>query len=176
MEIKKINLNGNNQASAPSTSSQPSEGTTPSAPKSKFTNPLLFILIIGLGIASGAVLKGFIGSPGSSSSRSGVESPEEGQAVQPGEVFGAKDASDFADEATGILEAGGINGEGTHKLIRSGGVSQIAYLTSSVLDLDEFEGFKITVWGETFTAQKAGWLMDVGRVKVEELNPTPLEE
>jgi hypothetical protein len=26
-------------------------------------------------------------------------------------------------------------------------------------------GKKVQVWGETFKGQKAGWLMDVGRIK-----------
>ena len=66
----------------------------------------------------------------------------------------------------GNLESGGINGEGTHKLIRPGGDSQTVYLTSSVLDLNQFVGKKVKVWGQTFSAKKAGWLMDVGRVEV----------
>jgi len=32
--------------------------------------------------------------------------------------------------------------------------------------LDQFVGRKIQIWGETYKAQKAGWLMDVGRVKI----------
>jgi len=70
----------------------------------------------------------------------------------------------FKDSAEGVLEKGGIDGEGTHHLVREGGPSQTAYLTSSVLDLDLFVGKKIKVEGETFAAQKAGWLMDVGLV------------
>ena len=84
----------------------------------------------------------------------------------PKKVVGSKDLSTFKDKAEGVLEKGGINGEGTHKLIREGGPSQTVYLTSSVVDLDQFIGKKVRVWGETFAAQKAGWLMDVGRVEV----------
>lgn len=80
-------------------------------------------------------------------------------------VVGSADTKTFRDQAEGILESGGINGEGTHKLIRSGGESQTVYLTSSVLDLSEFVGKKVRVWGETHAGQKAGWLMDVGRVE-----------
>jgi len=65
-----------------------------------------------------------------------------------------------------MLEQGGIEGEGSHKLTREGGESQTLYLTSTVVDLEQFVGRKVQVWGETFAAQKAGWLMDVGRVKV----------
>jgi len=34
------------------------------------------------------------------------------------------------------------------------------------LDLSEFNGKCVQVWGETFAAQEAGWLMDVGRLKL----------
>jgi len=89
-----------------------------------------------------------------------------GRKVKAGEVYGSE--SDlFKDEATGVIEANGIEGgEGTHKLVREGGESQTAYLTSSVVDLDLFVGYKVEVWGETFAAQKAGWFLDVGRIKV----------
>jgi len=60
------------------------------------------------------------------------------------------------------LEAGGLDGEGTHHLIRPGGDSQTIYLTSSVVDLSLFVGRKVKVKGETFTPQNAGWFMDVG--------------
>ena len=40
------------------------------------------------------------------------------------------------------------------------------YLTSSTVDLSVYIG-KVKVWGQTFTGQKAGWLMDVGLVEIE---------
>lgn len=86
--------------------------------------------------------------------------------VKAGDVFGSKDTAAFKDNAKGFLEKGGVDGEGSHKLLRIGGVSQTVYLTSSVTDLDKFVGMEVEVWGETFAAQKAGWLMDVGRVQV----------
>lgn len=86
--------------------------------------------------------------------------------IESGLEIGIEDPEVFRDSAEGILRVGGIEGEGTHHLERQGGVSQNVYLTSSVLDLDEFVNKKIKVWGETFAAQKAGWLMDVGRVRV----------
>lgn len=86
--------------------------------------------------------------------------------VKAGDVFGSKETSAFKDNAKGFLEKGGVDGEGSHKLLRIGGVSQTVYLTSSVTDLDKFVGMEVEVWGETFSAQKAGWLMDVGRVQV----------
>lgn len=82
------------------------------------------------------------------------------------ETIGLEDERTFKDESTGKLEEGGIDGEGTHHLMRDGGPSQNVYLTSSVIDLDEFVGKKVQVWGETHKGQRAGWLMDVGRIKV----------
>lgn len=97
--------------------------------------------------------------------------------VKVGDVVGVADEKAFRDSAEGILVEGGADGEGSHHLVRSGGPSQNVYLTSSIVDLNLFVGDKVTVWGETFSAQKAGWLMDVGRVKVLELNsPLPAEE
>ncbi len=72
----------------------------------------------------------------------------------------------FSDSTEGTLEAGSMGGEGTHKLVRLGGESQTVYLTSSFMDLSKYEGKKVRVWGQTFAAKKAGWLMDVGKVEV----------
>lgn len=87
-------------------------------------------------------------------------------AIKKGMEFGSKDTKTFKDKAVGIVEKGGIDSEGSHKLIREGGPSQTAYLTSSIVNLDDLVGRKVEVWGETYKGQKAGWLMDVGRVKV----------
>ena len=94
--------------------------------------------------------------------------------VQPGDEFGSKDEA-FDSHAVGYVEVGGLDGEGSHKLLRPGGDTQTVYLTSSVTDLDLFEGMEVEIWGETFKGQKAGWFMDVGRVKVitvDGVNPT----
>ncbi len=96
-----------------------------------------------------------------------------GTNMQKGQVFGTADESTFKDSAEGVLQAGGIDGEGSDKLLRPGGASQTVYLTSSITDLSKFEGMKVKVWGETFKGQKAGWLMDVGRVQVEETQAQP---
>lgn len=79
---------------------------------------------------------------------------------------GVKDASTFRDTATGILQVndGKITDEGTHVLVR-GDASQNVYLTSSVVDMSKYVGKKVQIWGETFQGKKAGWLMDVGRIK-----------
>jgi hypothetical protein len=89
-----------------------------------------------------------------------------GDVINNGDVFGIKDDQTFKDSAEGYLAAGGADGEGSHSLLREGGVSQTVYLTSSITDLDKLVGMQVKVWGETFKGQKAGWLMDVGRVQV----------
>lgn len=100
-----------------------------------------------------------------------------GDNVQAGDIFGVQDSKTFKDSAEGFLEEGGIDGEGSHKLLRPGGESQTVYLTSSVTDLDKLVGMQVKIHGETFKAQTAGWLMDVGRVEVVEVEGTaPSEE
>jgi hypothetical protein len=80
---------------------------------------------------------------------------------------GVIDKKTFKDSVEGILREGGIDGEGNFHIERPGGVSQNAYLTSSTVDLSNYIGKKVKVWGQTFSAQKAGWLMDVGLVEIE---------
>lgn len=70
------------------------------------------------------------------------------------------------DTASGTLKIGGINGEGTYHLEREGGASKYVYLTSSMVDLSLFEGKTVEIWGETLASKKAGWLMDVAKIKV----------
>lgn len=89
----------------------------------------------------------------------------EGQEVKTGVLYG-NTSKTFADSATGTVKAGGINGEGTHTLEREGGKTQNAALTSSVVDLDLFVGKKVEVKGETNDSTKAGWLLDVGSIKI----------
>ena len=82
---------------------------------------------------------------------------------------GIMDESKFEKEAPeGLLEEGGVNGEGQYHLTRPGGVSQNVYLTSTSVDLSLFVGKKVKVWGQTLSARKAGWLMDVGKIQVVE--------
>lgn len=76
----------------------------------------------------------------------------------------------FRDSAEGTIEKNDEldkYAQGTHKLVRPGGEDQTAFLTSSVLDLDQFVGKKVKVFGETFGSSQVGWLMDVGKVEVQ---------
>jgi hypothetical protein len=121
---------------------------------------LALILVIGAGIGTGYLLsRQKPASTTDTKSASMVKSETEA---------GTMDTKTFKDYATGTLEAGGINGEGTHKLVRPGGVSQTVYLISSLVDLEPFVGKKVEVYGQTIRAKTAGWLMDVGRIKVVE--------
>lgn len=119
------------------------------------------LLVILLGVGTGWALSGTKGG--------GTKAPSSASA--PGAESGAKEAgiadeATFRDSADGVLEKGGIDGEGTHHLVREGGPSKYVYLTSTVIDLQAFVGKTVTVWGETISAQSAGWLMDVGKIKV----------
>ncbi|PIS14001.1 hypothetical protein COT65_01180 [Candidatus Shapirobacteria bacterium CG09_land_8_20_14_0_10_47_13] len=129
--------------------------------QSQFKGALVPALAILLIIVAGGLTGRFLANRGLSSG-GGVE------VVQIGKEVGIKDEKTFRDTASGRLEVDASNSgaEGSHKLIRPGGLSQTAYLISSVIDLDQFVGKCVQVWGETFAAQKAGWLMDVGRAKI----------
>jgi len=145
--------------------------------KSTIITFIIFILVAVSGFYAGAYLKTarpgkLIG--GTSGEFKNIQADVPTAGVKVGDIYGSADEKAFNTTATGVLDKGGLNGEGTHKLVRPGGVSQTVYMTSSVIDLDTLIGHQITVWGETFKGQKAGWLMDVGRVKVENLNmPLP---
>lgn len=121
---------------------------------------LIIVLIVAAGIFSGLILS----SRNKSAAQSGSIN-EENLPPEQKESF----AQTFRDEAEGVIEKNDEldkYAQGTHKLIRPGGESQTAYLTSSVLDLDEFLGKKVKVFGETFGSQQVGWLMDVGKVEI----------
>lgn len=122
----------------------------------------LTVLVLGFGVASGYFLSRNKNTLVAKKIQRSVTEEE----VKAGVIVGVADESTFKDVAEGTLENGGINGEGSHHLVRPGGESQNVYLTSSIVNLDQFAEHKIRVWGETFAAQKAGWLMDVGRLEV----------
>ena len=78
-----------------------------------------------------------------------------------GKTFGQKNTKLCPDQAEGTIKVGGVDGEGTHHLVRKGGKDQYVYLTSSTVDLSLVENKKVQVWGKTYAATTAGWLMDV---------------
>ena len=156
----------------------PASFTTETPPKMK-NNSLIPLIVIFLVVAvggfySGSWLKAKNSGTIISEKLEGIQADIPITGVNVGDIFGSADEKMFKDPATGVIDKGGFNGEGTHKLVRAGGVSQTVYLTSSTIDLDALVGHQVTIWGQTFKGQKVGWLMDVGRVKVENLNmPLP---
>jgi hypothetical protein len=134
---------------------------------SVFTKKLFFILIVAviLGVVAGYLLNLKNTATGGNTLTSGTVNSSE---ITKGTIVGSNDTKTFKDTATGTLKNGGIDGEGQYHLVRPGGDSQNVYLTSSSVDLAKFIDKKIKVWGQTQTAQHAGWLMDVGRVEVVE--------
>lgn len=127
------------------------------------------LLIVSVAVVLG-LLSGFFASK--SKTGGGVVSYKqtttgaESTSFKKGDIVGIKDDKVYKDSAEGDLKIGGIDGEGAYHLERPGGDSQSVYLTSSTIDLSLFVGKKVKVWGETNTAQKAGWLMDVGRLQI----------
>jgi len=130
--------------------------TPPPTPKNLL--PVFLIVAVLAGVGGGWLLAQK--SPSSSAVVAGDD------IIQTANEVGSTNTETYRDSATGMIEAGGLNGEGTHKLVRDGGPSQTVYMISSVIDLDEYVGKKVEVWGLTLDAVKAPWLMDVGRLKV----------
>jgi hypothetical protein len=126
---------------------------------------IAFGMFILLGVGTGFIISNILGVSTSSSPNNSDTINANGVSVNKGDIIGSDD-SDFADSAEGVLEEGGIEGEGAFHLVRPGGESQNVYLTSAALDLTPFVGRTIKVWGQTQTALHAAWLMDVGRVQV----------
>lgn len=127
--------------------------------KTKSTRIIIcvYVILVLLGVGTGYLL--------SHSNITGV-------GVKPGivntaKISGSTDTATFKDTAVGVIQKGGTDGEGTHSLIRDGGPSQTVTLMSSVVDLDQYVGKKVKVYGQTMAAQKAAWLMDVGRVELQ---------
>ena len=124
---------------------------------------ILFIILFG--VISGWFLSQRLDSQKMNVGLDGY-SKAPGATVSEGGKEVGTDQTNFKDNAEGVLKEEGVDGEGTHHLERPGGVSQNVYLTSSVVDLDQFIDKKVQVFGETFASKKAGWFMDVGKVKI----------
>jgi len=159
-ELKPINLNTEETAEPTGKTvepmGKPSLGTNG---KKKMIGIMLMLVVLGIGSGYGLFKLNQPKTPEKLKSTNGGE-------INKGDKFGVMDEKAFRDEVEGDLVAGGIDGEGSHHLEREGGESQYVYLTSSIIDLDKFVDRKVKVWGETFEGQKAGWLMDVGRLEV----------
>lgn len=119
----------------------------------------VYALLILLGVGTGYLLSSKTGLSSSTSSPTPA-------VIKTGNVVGSTDTKTFKDSAEGTLQQGGSDGEGSYHLDRTGGPSQTVYLISSVVDLNQFVGKKVKIWGQTMAAQKVAWLMDVGKVEL----------
>ena len=128
--------------------------------KHKFSLVIGTLLVVLAGVGTGWMISG------SSLERGGVPADVAPGAETSLTEAGIADEETFRDSAEGVLVEGGIDGEGTHHLVREGGPAKYAYLTSTVIDMHHFVYKKFKVWGETISAKTAGWLMDVGKIKV----------
>ena len=165
------NINNKEDSNAQQSSSQQPSTASPlkfvpkniSAGKlTKLVPIVVVMLIIGAGVASGLVISSRVKSASTKTTQTSQEETV-------GEEVQKSFTQTFRDEAEGLIEKNDKldkYAQGTHMLIRPGGESQTAYLTSSVLDLSEYEGKKVKVYGETFGSSQVGWLMDVGKVDV----------
>ncbi len=173
-DIKPINLDEPTQVTNNSYSTTNQEKLTmqPSSHKRSIFPVMLIVAIIG-GLFTGYLVaqkKLLLANENGVGSTALTQNPTSAGAVKNGDVFGNADEKTFRDSAEGTLQPGGIDGEGSHHIERGANKSQWVYVTSSVVDLDLFIGHRVTVWGETNSSKKAGWLMDVGRLKVLEMN------
>jgi len=166
------NLSQNYQA--PVTNSTPSTSIPKKNIKNKNTK-FVFLIILVLAIVNGFWISRFLPTNKSTSSSTNntsifdntisTENIKDKSEIEVGKTYGDSEKA-FKDSATGTVEAGSINGEGTHILNRDGGASQRVSLISSTTDLDLFIGRKVEIKGETNASTKTGWLVDVGSVKV----------
>lgn len=136
-----------------------SEGNSPLRSR-KLIGLVLVVVLLGVGT-------GYLLAQSANEGKPGVVGKLVNKSKIPaGKSFGSDDTETFKDTAEGVVKEGGIEGEGQFHLVRPGGDSQNVYMTSSLVDLSQFIDRKIKVWGQTQTAQTAGWLMDVGRIEV----------
>jgi hypothetical protein len=135
------------------------ETTTSSSFPTKIVVVLVLVALVGVGTGFG------LSQLSAGTGKSLIPLPKV-SSVEKGKTYGVSDTAAFKDATEGTLKEGGIEGEGQFHLVRPGGDSQNVYMTSSTVDLSQFIGKKVKVWGATQTAQHAGWLMDVGKVEV----------
>ena len=149
-ELKQINLGDSTEPDIQANNSMEDRVMEP-VKKSKFM-PLLIVIGILLGIGTGffiAQKRLLLASNKGPGAAAGNEALTSSTTVKVGDTFGSADEATFRDQAEGILMAGGIDGEGSHHIVRGDNKSQWVYVTSSVVDLDLLVGDRVTVWGET---------------------------
>ena len=131
-----------------------------SSKKNTLVMALTSFVVVILGVGTGYVLAGPVKSEGM-----GTQNTPEQVEVKEGEAGLDESQASEKEAPIGILKEGGIEGEGMYHLERPGGPTKNVYLTSTVLNLQSFVDKKVQVWGDTLAGAKAGWLMDVVKIK-----------
>lgn len=148
------------------TQQEPENNPLRSVPKkntiARFAPILVVVLVVILGAVTGLVVSSRLKSEQIThqvidEENLTPEKKEELQVVTRDQAEGTLEKNDKFEETA----------QGQWKLIRSGGESQTAYLTSSFIDLDPYIGKKVRVFGETLGSSKVGWLLDVAKVEVQ---------
>jgi len=123
---------------------------------------LLSVLVILGGITTGYLLSNRLGGQNGGAK---ISSKSE-TVITENEAEAPNFNEEESDSAEGVLNVGTIEGEGTHYLDRGAGENKYVYLTSTVINLKNYVGKKVQVWGNTLAATNAPWLMDVQKIKV----------
>ncbi|MDO8639132.1 MAG: hypothetical protein Q7R43_06160 [Candidatus Daviesbacteria bacterium] len=123
----------------------------------------LFIIVLVLSVILGGVAGILLSGNQSAASKAPLITEKPKSASQDNRTF--KDFAEGTIQPRPTPKDPGEYVEGTHFLVRAGAVP--VALTSSVVDLLQYEGKKVKVLGETQKAIKEGWLMDVGKVEVQ---------
>ncbi len=151
------------QTTQPQSKSRLLRAVPKNLPLAKILPLLIIIILVAAGIFSGLVLSSRNKNQKIAASSAADEknmTPQQKQSFQ----------TVTRDSAEGVIEKNDKfeeTAQGQWKLIRTGGDSQTAYLTSSFMDLDQYVGKKVKVFGETLGSAKVGWLMDVAKVEVQ---------
>ncbi len=137
----------------------------PKQKKNPMTNLAIFVVVVVVaGIATGFGAARLGSAKGTTST---VQSGGKTMVAETQTEAGTSDLSAFPDVAEGDLKEAPAEAEGSHYLDRGTGKDKYVYLTSTVLNLQNFVGKHVQVNGQTLASgKKTGWLMDVGRIKV----------
>lgn len=127
----------------------------------KWSNILLTVMVVVF-----AIILGRFAAQLTAKGQSDLPAVTYTQEAGSAKSYGQKNTKLCPDQAEGTIKPGGIDGEGTHHLVRKGGKDQYVYLTSSTVDLSLVENKKVAVWGKTYAAKTAGWLMDICYLEV----------
>lgn len=134
--------------------------TKPLKDNSRYTRLFFVTLIIALVLGT---LTGYVvANKKITSSNSLIPKVEEAPKSAQQDTKLCRDFADGTIEARKAPAKEGEYAEGSHMLVKEGSIP--VALTSSVVDLSQYEGKKVRVTGETQKAIKEAWLMDVCKV------------